>query len=159
MEAPYGFLPSKEQRQIATAAREFARREFPERALEFDRTESFDLALWKKASALGFVGGFIDAHEIQRLYRDAKILEIYEGSKEIEKRIVARSLLRQGRRTGALPRPRGLHFPLFPPNHPRRSIHFRISIKGNIVATVTRTAVQSGALRGRVLKAACRNGT
>jgi alkylation response protein AidB-like acyl-CoA dehydrogenase len=29
----------------------------------------------------------------QRLYRDAKILEIYEGAKEIEKTIIARSLL------------------------------------------------------------------
>ncbi len=33
-------------------------------------------------------------NKVQRLYRDAKILEIYEGSKEIEKLIVARSLLR-----------------------------------------------------------------
>jgi acyl-CoA dehydrogenase len=30
---------------------------------------------------------------VQRLYRDAKILEIYEGTKEIEKTIIARSLL------------------------------------------------------------------
>jgi hypothetical protein len=53
------FSLSKEQQQIVKAAREFALREFPERALEFDRTETFDLALWKKASALGFVGVFI----------------------------------------------------------------------------------------------------
>jgi alkylation response protein AidB-like acyl-CoA dehydrogenase len=38
--------------------------------------------------------GYIDEYKVQRLYRDAKILEIYEGTKEVEKTIVARSLLR-----------------------------------------------------------------
>jgi alkylation response protein AidB-like acyl-CoA dehydrogenase len=38
--------------------------------------------------------GYIDEYKVQRLYRDAKILEIYEGTKEIEKTIVARSLLK-----------------------------------------------------------------
>ena len=38
--------------------------------------------------------GYIDEYRVQRLYRDAKILEIYEGTKEVEKLIVARSLLR-----------------------------------------------------------------
>ena len=37
--------------------------------------------------------GYFDEHKVQRLYRDAKILEIYEGTKEIEKIIVANSLL------------------------------------------------------------------
>jgi len=37
--------------------------------------------------------GYIDEHKVQRIYRDAKIVEIYEGTKEIEKIIVARSLL------------------------------------------------------------------
>jgi alkylation response protein AidB-like acyl-CoA dehydrogenase len=38
--------------------------------------------------------GFIDEYKVQRLYRDAKILEIYEGTKEVEKLIVARALLK-----------------------------------------------------------------
>ena len=38
--------------------------------------------------------GYIDEYKVQRLYRDAKILEIYEGTKEVEKTIVARGLLR-----------------------------------------------------------------
>jgi acyl-CoA dehydrogenase len=38
--------------------------------------------------------GYIDEYKVQRIYRDAKIVEIYEGTKEIEKLIVARSLLR-----------------------------------------------------------------
>lgn len=37
--------------------------------------------------------GYIDEYDIQRFYRDAKILEIYEGAKEIEKIVIARSLL------------------------------------------------------------------
>jgi len=37
--------------------------------------------------------GYIDEYKVQRLYRDAKILEIYEGTKEMEKTIVSRSIL------------------------------------------------------------------
>ena len=39
--------------------------------------------------------GYIDEYKVQRIYRDAKIVEIYEGTKEIEKIILAKSLLRQ----------------------------------------------------------------
>jgi alkylation response protein AidB-like acyl-CoA dehydrogenase len=39
--------------------------------------------------------GYMGEYDISRFYRDAKILEIYEGSKEIEKEIVARSLLKK----------------------------------------------------------------
>lgn len=55
------FELSKEQRDIVRAARKFATGEFPDRALEFDREETFDLDLWRKAAELGFVGVFIDA--------------------------------------------------------------------------------------------------
>ncbi|MBE9569806.1 MAG: acyl-CoA dehydrogenase, partial [Proteobacteria bacterium] len=37
--------------------------------------------------------GYIDEYKVQRIYRDAKVLEIYEGTKEIEKIIIARHLL------------------------------------------------------------------
>ncbi|RJR31343.1 MAG: acyl-CoA dehydrogenase [Desulfobacteraceae bacterium] len=37
--------------------------------------------------------GFIGEYAVQRFYRDAKIIEIYEGTKEIEKIIISRSLL------------------------------------------------------------------
>jgi alkylation response protein AidB-like acyl-CoA dehydrogenase len=50
------FELSKEQQDIIQAAREFALGEFPDRALEFDREETFDYAIWKKACDLGFVG-------------------------------------------------------------------------------------------------------
>jgi alkylation response protein AidB-like acyl-CoA dehydrogenase len=37
--------------------------------------------------------GYLDEYKVQRIYRDAKIIEIYEGTKEIEKTIVAKTLL------------------------------------------------------------------
>ena len=37
--------------------------------------------------------GFIGDYNIERFYRDAKIVEIYEGTKEIEKLVIARALL------------------------------------------------------------------
>ncbi|HSO17848.1 MAG TPA: acyl-CoA dehydrogenase family protein, partial [Desulfosarcina sp.] len=54
------FSLTKEQSDIVKAARKFAMGEFPERALAFDREETFDLSLWKKACELGFVGVFIE---------------------------------------------------------------------------------------------------
>jgi len=53
------FELSKEQKDIAIAAKEFAEGEFPGRAEEFDRDETFDESLHKKAAELGFVGTFI----------------------------------------------------------------------------------------------------
>jgi alkylation response protein AidB-like acyl-CoA dehydrogenase len=53
------FSLTKEQQDIQKAAREFALGEFPERAQEFDRNETFDLSIWKKACDLGFVGVFL----------------------------------------------------------------------------------------------------
>lgn len=50
---------TREHRDIAAAAREFAQGEFTDRAAEFDRAESFDLSIWKRACELGFVGTFI----------------------------------------------------------------------------------------------------
>jgi alkylation response protein AidB-like acyl-CoA dehydrogenase len=47
---------TKEQQDIIKAAREFAVAEFPNRAQEFDRSETFDLSIWKKACELGFIG-------------------------------------------------------------------------------------------------------
>jgi len=54
------FTLTREQQDIQKAAREFALGEFPERAQEFDRNETFDLDIWRKACELGFVGVFID---------------------------------------------------------------------------------------------------
>jgi len=54
------FELTKEQKDIVSAAKEFAEGEFPDRAEEFDRTETFDETLHKKAADLGFVGTFVE---------------------------------------------------------------------------------------------------
>jgi len=51
---------TREQKDIAKAAREFAEKEFTDRAEEFDRDETFDDAIRKKAADLGFLGIFLD---------------------------------------------------------------------------------------------------
>jgi alkylation response protein AidB-like acyl-CoA dehydrogenase len=38
--------------------------------------------------------GYLNEYDISRFYRDAKIVEIYEGTKEIEKLVIARQLLK-----------------------------------------------------------------
>lgn len=53
------FRLSKEQIDIKNAAREFASGEFSDRAMEFDRNETFDLDIWRKAAELGFVAGTV----------------------------------------------------------------------------------------------------
>ncbi|KAB1194354.1 acyl-CoA dehydrogenase [Haloferax sp. MBLA0076] len=40
--------------------------------------------------------GFVNDHDVERLYRDAKITQIYEGTTEIQKTIIARELLGKG---------------------------------------------------------------
>ena len=53
-----------------------------------------ETAVWVTDKALQMHGGYgyIDEYDIQRFYRDAKILEIYEGAKEIEKLTIAKRL-------------------------------------------------------------------
>ncbi|SEK69451.1 acyl-CoA dehydrogenase family protein [Haloferax larsenii] len=40
--------------------------------------------------------GFVNDHDVERLYRDSKITQIYEGTTEIQKTIIARELLGKG---------------------------------------------------------------
>lgn len=56
---------------------------------------SGETAVWVCNKALQLHGGYgyIDEYDVQRYYRDAKILEIYEGAKEVEKIIISRRLL------------------------------------------------------------------
>jgi len=37
--------------------------------------------------------GYMGEYDVERFYRDSKIIEIYEGTKEIEKIIISRTLL------------------------------------------------------------------
>lgn len=40
--------------------------------------------------------GYIRGFEVERLYRDAKITQIYEGTNQIQRMIIARELIKQG---------------------------------------------------------------
>ncbi|MBU4278255.1 MAG: acyl-CoA dehydrogenase family protein [Proteobacteria bacterium] len=53
-----------------------------------------ETAVWVCNQALQIHGGYgyVDEYDISRFYRDAKILEIYEGTKEAEKMVIARKL-------------------------------------------------------------------
>jgi len=39
---------------------------------------------------------YMKGSEVERLYRDAKVTQIYEGTNEIQRVIIARQLLKQG---------------------------------------------------------------
>jgi len=54
-----------------------------------------EMAVWVCDKALQLHGGYgyIDEYDVQRFYRDAKIIEIYEGAKEVEKITIARRLI------------------------------------------------------------------
>jgi alkylation response protein AidB-like acyl-CoA dehydrogenase len=61
-----------------------------------------DVAVAQTANAVQIFGGsgYIRGFEVERLYRDAKITQIYEGTNQIQRSIIARELLRAKVATG-----------------------------------------------------------
>jgi alkylation response protein AidB-like acyl-CoA dehydrogenase len=57
-----------------------------------------DMAVARSADAVQVFGGsgYIRGFEVERLYRDAKITQIYEGTNQIQRVIIARELLKNG---------------------------------------------------------------
>jgi alkylation response protein AidB-like acyl-CoA dehydrogenase len=57
-----------------------------------------DMAVAQTANAIQIFGGsgYIRGFEVERLYRDAKITQIYEGTNQIQRAIIARELLANG---------------------------------------------------------------
>jgi alkylation response protein AidB-like acyl-CoA dehydrogenase len=55
-----------------------------------------DVAVQHAANAVQIFGGsgYIRGFEVERLYRDAKITQIYEGTNQIQRTIIARELLK-----------------------------------------------------------------
>ncbi|MFB6194202.1 MAG: acyl-CoA dehydrogenase family protein, partial [Halobaculum sp.] len=49
-----------------------------------------------KAVQLHGGAGYVNDHDVERLYRDAKITQIYEGTSQIQKNIIARELYDEG---------------------------------------------------------------
>ncbi|MBU1742690.1 MAG: acyl-CoA dehydrogenase, partial [Proteobacteria bacterium] len=54
-----------------------------------------ETAVWCAQEAVQLLGGYgyMDEYDVERFYRDAKIVDIYEGAREIEKLTIARELL------------------------------------------------------------------
>lgn len=57
-----------------------------------------DMAVARSADAVQVFGGlgYIRGFEVERLYRDAKICQIYEGTNQIQRMIIARELIKNG---------------------------------------------------------------
>ena len=55
-----------------------------------------DVAMWATVEAVQIHGGygFVKEFHVERLMRDAKITQIYEGTSEIQKIVIARELLK-----------------------------------------------------------------
>jgi len=55
-----------------------------------------ETAMWVTTQAIQVFGGYgyTTDYPVERLFRDAKVTEIYEGTSEIQKMVIARSLLR-----------------------------------------------------------------
>ncbi len=60
-----------------------------------------DMAVARTADAVQIFGGsgYIRGFEVERLYRDAKITQIYEGTNQIQRTIIARELIKHGARS------------------------------------------------------------
>ena len=60
-----------------------------------------DMVVAQTANAVQVFGGsgYIRGFEVERLYRDAKICQIYEGTQQIQRTVIARELLKNGARS------------------------------------------------------------
>jgi alkylation response protein AidB-like acyl-CoA dehydrogenase len=58
-----------------------------------------DVAMWAATEAVQILGGYgyIKEYPVERFMRDAKITQIYEGTQEIQRLVIAREMLRESR--------------------------------------------------------------
>src|SRR5918994_371163 len=58
-----------------------------------------DVAMWVTTEAVQILGGYgyIKEYPVERMMRDAKITQIYEGTQEVQRLVIAREMLRETR--------------------------------------------------------------
>jgi acyl-CoA dehydrogenase len=63
----------------------------------YAKTFAADTAMWAATEAVQVFGGmgYSTEYPVEKLFRDAKVLQIYEGTSEIQRNIIARELARQ----------------------------------------------------------------
>lgn len=85
---------------MANAAVKIDRGQETTRACFITRCFAGDRAVARTADAVQVFGGsgHLRGLEVERLYRDAKIMQIYAGTNQIQRRIIARDLMEKGAR-------------------------------------------------------------
>jgi alkylation response protein AidB-like acyl-CoA dehydrogenase len=85
---------------VHSAAMKIDRGEDATKACSIAKCFAGDMAVQRTADAVQVFGGsgYIRGFEVERLYRDAKITQIYEGTNQIQRMIIARELIRKGAR-------------------------------------------------------------
>src|SRR5262249_10836221 len=68
------------------------------RAASMAKLYATEAATWVTHQAIQVHGGYgyVKEYAVERYYRDARVMEIYEGSSEIQRLVIARSLLKDG---------------------------------------------------------------
>ncbi len=85
---------------VHSAAHKLDAGEAATKACSMAKCFASDVAVVRTADAVQMFGGsgYIRGFEVERLYRDAKITQIYEGTNQIQRTIIARELLKSGPR-------------------------------------------------------------
>lgn len=86
---------------VLSAAHKIDRGEDATKSCSIAKCFAGDMAVQRTADAVQVFGGsgYIRGFEVERLYRDAKICQIYEGTQQIQRMIIARELLKKGARS------------------------------------------------------------
>jgi alkylation response protein AidB-like acyl-CoA dehydrogenase len=64
-----------------------------------------EMAMYVTTEAVQVFGGYgyMKEYPVEQLFRDAKVTEIYEGTSEVQRVVIARELYREGERIGLSP--------------------------------------------------------